>query len=165
MAWQEVETDVGEKVGRCSYSVHLKHGGARVSLPDTVATELGWSVKTKFKLQVGAGELDGSLRVVADPKGKISGKAPPNKGQSLTIRLGRWKSLAPRDVDKVYVEHDADKANGALVIRLPTHALAVAPAPRPNPNANGAAKTDVTSKFFDDPKKPVSGRPVSRPPI
>lgn len=167
MAWQEVETDIGAKIGRCSYSVHLKHGGARVSLPEVVAKELGWTAKTRFKLQVGAGESEGALRVVADAKGKISGKSAP-KGGGLTIRLGRWPSLAPRDVDKVSVEHEVQREASALVVRLPTHAQAVAPAPRTMvaptipPQANG--KVDVSSKFFNDPKPPANGRPVSRPP-
>lgn len=162
MAWQEVETDIGNKVGRCSYSVHLKHGGARVSLPEVVASELGWTVKTRFKLQVGAGELEGALRLVADAKGKISGKSAP-KGGGLTIRLGRWPSLAPRDVDKVSVDHEMQKDAGALVVRLPAHALAIAPAAR-IPALIGVAKTDVSHKFFDDPKNKAGGRPVSRPP-
>lgn len=167
MAWQEVETDVGEKVGRCSYSVHLKHGGARVSLPPAVADLMKWTAKTRFKLQVGAGESEGQLRLVATADGKIAGKSPP-KGKGLLVRLGRWKSLAPRDVDKVFVEHDADPATGALIVHLPPHALMAAPAPRapvvpPKAAPAGAARTDVTSKFFDDPKK-TNGRPVSRPP-
>lgn len=165
MAWQEVETDVGEKIGRCGYSVHLKHGGARVSVPPSVAGELGWTSKTRFKLQVGAGESEGALRLVADAKGKIAGKAPPKQGGGLTIRLGRWPSLAPRDVDRITVEHEVQKEACALVIRLPTHALAVAPAPRSSASALVAnGKTDVSSKFFNDPKPPTTGRPVSRPP-
>lgn len=168
MAWQEVETDVGSKVGRCTWSVHLKHGGARVSVPESVTAELGWNKATKFKLQVGAGETDGSLRIVADSLGKIIGKAPP-KGKGLLIRLGRWPALAPRDVDKIAVEHETQTLHSALVIRLPRHAQAVAPAPRPAVSITGGAqpgrdangvpippKRDVSDKFFNDPKRPVA---------
>lgn len=163
MAWQDVETDVGSKLGRCSYSVHLKHGGARVSVPQSIAIELGWGPNTKFKLQVGAGEQDGSLRLVADPAGKIGCKPPP-KGQGLLIRLGRWPGLAPRDVDKVSVDHEAQRSGaGALVVTLPKHATVNTPMPRTSsptiappqrPAGNGGRTVDVTHRFFDDPKKP-----------
>jgi len=167
MAWVETETDVGSKFGRCTWSVHLKHGGARVSVPEAVVAELGWSKATKLKLQVGGGDTEGSLRIVADTLGKIICKAPP-KGKGLLIRLGRWPSLAPRDVDKVSVEHEVQKDHGALVIRLPVHAQAVAPAPRTTPASSvmgggptaatqpPGTKTSVNDKFFNDPKRPVA---------
>lgn len=50
----------------------------------------------------------------------------------MLVRLGRWPSLAPRDVDAVAVDYEISAAN-ALIISLPVHAQAVAPAPRPGP--------------------------------
>lgn len=162
MAWQEVQTDVGAKVGRVKYSVALKHGGARISVPKAVADELGWKKTTTFRLLVGGGETDGKLRLEPFDKGRIVAKAPPS-GEGLIIRLGRWPALAPRDVDAVAVEHEVDK--GALMVSLPDHARMVQPAARPATPASGgrdangvptAARRDVSHQFFNDPKKPPS---------
>lgn len=162
MAWQEVETDVGAKVGRVKYSVSLKHGGARVTLPKPVVDQLGWKKTSTLRLLVGAGELEGKLRIEAVDKGRITAKSTPT-GDGLIIRLGRWPQLAPRDVDGVHVDHEVDKP--ALIITLPRHAQLVAPdprtmpaTPRPQPVAEitgrDGTKVDVTSRFFNDPKKP-----------
>ena len=132
MAWQEVETDIGAGVGRPKYSVSYKHGGARLSIPKGTAERLGWTKETRLKLLVGGGESSG--------------------------KLGRWPGLAPRDVDKIAVEIELD--GSALVVTLPTHALAVPPAPR-QPAGNGAGPTagkrDVSDQFFNDPKRPPVG--------
>jgi hypothetical protein len=61
-------------------------------------------------------------------------------------------------VKGVAVEHEVDKQ--ALVIILPRHAQMATPEPRPQaapakPTPPTAAKRDVTSQFFNDPKKPV----------
>lgn len=162
MAWQEVTTDVGAKVGLTKYSVALKHGGARISVPAAIIKALGWKNGATFKLMVGGGELSGKLRLEPAKDGKIVGRQPPNGGEGLIIRLGRWQGLAPRDVDAVSVESEAD--GSALVVTLPQHARNEAPPPRPTatattisspPASPTAAKRDVSAQFFDDPKRPV----------
>jgi hypothetical protein len=160
MAWQEVTTDVGAKVGLTKYSVALKHGGARISVPAAIIKALGWKNGATFKLMVGGGELSGKLRLEPAKDGKIVGRQPPNGGEGLIIRLGRWKGLAPRDVDVVSVE--AEVEGSALVVTLPQHARNEAPPPRPTtsattisspPSAGAApAKRDVSAQFFNDPK-------------
>jgi hypothetical protein len=170
MAWQEVQTDVGAKVGRVKYSVALKHGGARISVPKPVIDQLGWTKKTCFRLLVGGGDTEGKLRLEPSDKGQITSKAPPS-GEGMIVRLGRWAGLAPRDVDAIAVEHEA--VGNALIISLPSHAQNAAPPPKPqpmtpsapraplasSPTANG--KISVNNRFFDDPPKtkalPVSG--------
>ncbi|MFO1080833.1 MAG: hypothetical protein U1E23_09435 [Reyranellaceae bacterium] len=156
MAWLEVDTDVGAKAaGRAKYSVALKHGGARVSVPKHIVDQLGWKKTATFKLLVGAGEMDGKLRLEPSDGGRIAAKTAPGRGAAgLLVRLGRWPQLAPRDVDAVAVDHEIDKA--ALVITLPRHAVMAAPPP-PIPRATvpappTAGKRDVTSQFFNDPK-------------
>ncbi len=159
MAWQEVETDVGtKKAGTTKYSVALKHGGARVSVPGSVRELLGWTEKTTLRLLVGGGETAGKLRIEVASKGKLSGRKPPLGGEGLIIRLGRWAGLAPRDVDAVTVDFDVDGT--ALIIALPAHAQAIAPPPRQATTivvpatAAIVGKRDVTSQFFNDPKRP-----------
>jgi len=168
MAWQEVTTDVGAKVGVTKYSVALKHGGARISVPAAIVEQLKWTEKTAFKLMVGGGELSGMLRLEPDPKGKIVGRKPPLGGRGLIIRLGRWQGLAPRDVEAVTV--DSQVEGSALIVTLPQHARNEAPPLRVSPvipvqhsaatssarPASGptAAKRDVSDQFFNDPKKP-----------
>jgi len=168
MAWQEVETDLGPAPGRVKYSVCMKRGGARVSVPKVVVDELGWSAATRFKLLIGAGDLEGKLRLEPKEGGAISGRIAP-KGGGLLIRLGRWPALAPRDVDAIAVGSDVN--DDALTIQLPEHARLVPPAARPAASIMGAAqsardangvktaptaKRDVTHRFFDDPKRPVA---------
>jgi hypothetical protein len=63
MAWQEVDTDVGPKVGRVKYSVALKHGGARISVPKHIVEQLGWKKTATFRLLVGGGDMEGKLRI------------------------------------------------------------------------------------------------------
>lgn len=160
MAWQEVTTDVGAKVGLTKYSVALKHGGARISVPVAIVAQLKWTEKTTFKLMVGGGELAGMLRLEPDPKGKIVGRKPPLGGGGLIVRLGRWPGLAPRNVDAVSVESQVE--GSALIVTLPQHARFEAPPARPpagvtampsTPGIPAAAKRDVSAQFFDDPKK------------
>lgn len=157
MAWLEVQTDIGNVgIGRVKYSVSLKHGGARISLPRSVVEQLKWTNKMHFKLLVGEGDVAGKLRLDASAEGRITGRIAPSGGGML-IRLGRWPKLTPRDVDTVSVDHEV--ANGSLIVTLPTHALAVAPAPRVAPPTvdRPTSKVDVTSKFFDDPKADKTG--------
>lgn len=162
MAWQEVTTDVSAKVGLTKYSVALKHGGARISVPAAIVKSLGWKDGATFKLMVGGGEQSGKLRLEPAKDGKIAGRQPPNGGEGLIIRLGRWQGLAPRDVDAVTVESEVD--GSALVVTLPQHARNEAPPARPpagvtvmpaSPGVPTAAKRDVTNQFFNDPKRPV----------
>lgn len=166
MAWQEVETDVGAKAaGRVKYSVAMKHGGARISVPKAVADELRWTKATTFRLLVGGGDTEGKLRLEPSSKGRIKAKASPS-GEALIIRLGRWPTLAPRDVDALAVEHEV--AEGALTVTLPDHARMVAPSQRPAVSIMGGAqpardangvpvppKRDVSDRFFNDPKRPA----------
>lgn len=161
MAWQEVTTDVGAKVGVTKYFVALKHGGARISVPAAIVEQLKWTEKTAFKLMVGGGELSGMLRLEPDPKGKIVGRKPPLGGRGLIIRLGRWQGLAPRDVEAVTV--DSQVEGSALIVTLPQHARNEAPPPKPpagvtvmpkGPQIPTVAKRDVSDQFFNDPKKP-----------
>lgn len=158
MAWQEVETDVGSKAGATKYSVAMKHGGARVSIPAGVREKLGWTEKTTLKLMVGGGEMTGKLRLEPSPAGKILGRKPPMGGGGLIIRLGRWPSLVNRDVDAVAV--DAEFDGSALVVALPVHAQAIQPAPRPAiataATSPPGAKVSVNDKFFNDPRQPVA---------
>lgn len=144
MAWQEVETDIGDKApGRVKYSVKDRTGPS-ISVPPGILAELRWTAETRFKLQVGAGERDGMLRLVADAKGKIKGKVAL-KSMGMLIRLGRWPSLAPREVDKLSVDHEVEvnpTIGNALIVTLPRHALAVAPKARDYV----AAKVDVTER-------------------
>lgn len=157
MAWQEVETDVGAKIGRVKYSVALKHGGARISVPKHVLTELGWTKATCFRLMVGAGESDGKLKLEPMTKGRIVSKAPPS-GEGLIIRLGRWTGLAPRDVEAIAVAHEI--IGNALVVSLPRHARNEAPPAKPT---SGSAPTrDVTTQITG--RDGNGGRPISRAP-
>jgi hypothetical protein len=165
MAWQEVETDVGSKVGRVKYSVALKHGGARVSVPKAIGDQLGWKKTTLFRLLVGGGDSTGKLKIEPVEKGRIVSKAPP-RAEGFIIRLGRWEGLAPRDVKGLAVDHEI--AGNALVVSLPRHALAVPPGASPPASAptrpvfGGGGKVDVTDKVAG--RNGNGGRPMSRPP-
>ena len=139
-------------------------------MPAALVAKLGWNEQTRFRLLVGSADLEGKLRIEPKDGGAISGKKPPKGGGSLTLRLGRWPLLAPRDVDAVKV--DSEIHDDALTIRLPDHARVAAPAPRPGTapalasvsgsvvrDANGvplpprpAAKVSVNDRFFNDPK-------------
>lgn len=157
MAWQEVEVDLGAGgAGRVKYSVALKRGGARLSVPAALVAQLGWTSDTRFRLLVGSGDLDGKLRLEPKDGGAISARKPtgPKGGQGLIIRLGKWPQLAPRDVDAVKV--DSEIHDDALTIRLPEHARAVAPAPRvaAAPVPTERRTVSVNDRFFNDPKKP-----------
>lgn len=162
MAWQEVTTDVGAKVGLTKYSVALKHGGARISVPAAITKALGWMNGATFKLMVGGGEMSGMLRLEPVKDGKIVGRKPPLGGGGLIVRLGRWPGLAPRNVDAVSVDSAIDGA--ALIVTLPQHARNEAPPAKPpagvtvkptGPTIPPATKRDVSAQFFDDPKRPV----------
>lgn len=162
MAWQEVETDIGGTAGRCKYSVSMKHGGARISVPKSLVELLLWTKDTRFKLLVGGGDAEGKLRLNPTPSGKITTR-PNLKGGGVLVRLGRWPTLVARDVDAVAVEYEID--GSALNIILPTHARAVSPAPRPAPTAahsGGIGRTDVTTKIAG--RDGNGGRPISRAP-
>lgn len=164
MTWQEVETDIGPKVGRVKYSVTLKHGGARVSVPKHVAEALGWKKDASLKLLVGGGEQEGKLRLEPAANGRLTMRTSVGKASTVfQVRLGRWSALAQRDVDSVAVEHVID--GKALVLALPRHALMVAPTisvgkslatvSTENPLGAPNGKVDVSDRFFNDPKKPI----------
>jgi len=181
MAWQDVEVDLGgSRRGRVLWSVTLKQGGARITVPNAVLEVLGWTQHAALKLQVGSGEQSASIRLVADSKGPIRATKPYANAKSLQYRLGIWQGM-PRDQEQVAVRHEA--LDGTLVLHLPavvkatTQAAAKTIAPPPpadRDNTRGKAarpvasimsgpppqrpvtgKIDVTSKSFDDPKRPV----------
>ena len=180
MAWQDVEVDLGRaRKGRVHWSVTLRQGGARITVPNSIIEVLGWTHHTSLKLQVGSGDKAGSLRIVADSKGPIRATKPYANAKSLQYRLGIWQSM-PKDQEQVAIRHEV--LDAALVLHLPavarpatqkTAGMPAAPtelAPRaqpattaraasvmsgPAPERPTAAKRDVTHQFFDDPKRPV----------
>lgn len=180
MAWQDVEVDLGgSRRGRVQWSVTAKQGGARITVPNTILEALGWTQHTTLKLQAGTGDASGSIRLVADSKGPIRATKPYANAKSLQYRLGIWQGM-PRDQEQVAIRHEV--LDGALVLHLPavahaatqkTAGMPAAPAelaPRPQPATTArpasimsgppperpaARKVDVTSRFFDDPKRPV----------
>lgn len=171
MAWQDVEVDLGgSRKGRVLWSVTAKQGGARITVPNGILEALGWTQHTALKLQVGTGDQAGHLRVVADSKGPIRATKPYANAKSLQYRLGIWRDM-PRDQEQVAIRHEV--LDGALVLHLPAvvkattqpvAARAVAAAvpavsgsimSGPPPVKPAGTKVDVTSRFFDDPKRPV----------
>ena len=162
MAWQEVDVDLGAGgAGRVKYSVALKRGGARISVPAELVAKLGWSDGMRFRLLVGSADLEGKLRIEPKDGGAIAARKPtgPKGGGGLIIRLGRWPQLAPRDVDAVKV--DSEIHDDALTIRLPEHARQVVPAPRQVAVPTAIEPTQrrtvsVNDKFFNDPKPRVA---------
>lgn len=171
MAWQEVTPMLGGDAANAKrlvrYSV-TKRQGFKLMVPAATAVgECGWKVGEKLKLFVGSGDHAGKLRLVGDKAGLLT-LHKFNRGDEVWfINLGkRVPHLPDREVARVVVQHAVSA--GALEITLPTHAQAVAPAPRtmvaPTIPPPATGKVDVSSKFFNDPKPPASGRPVSRPP-
>jgi len=180
MAWQDVEVDLGgSRRGRVQWSVTVKQGGARITVPMDVIKVMGWTATTALKLQVGTGDNAGSIRLATDPKGPIHATKPYANAKSLQYRLGIWPGM-PEDQDRGAIRHEV--LDGALVLHLPattqraaapvavkadTPAAVGAPASQPQSRPAGSimsgpppqravtGKIDVTSKFFDDPKRPV----------
>ncbi len=147
MAWQDVTPIIGSSSnakGLVRYTVGKKMG-CTISLPAAVGDELLWKAGTHLKLSVGGGDLFGKLKLVEDPAALPVVKG--SKGGTLVVRLGRWAQLPEREVDRIAVEHQVE--GRALIITLPSHALAVAPtrvgaaAPAPAP----ASRIDVTEKI------------------
>ena len=163
MAWQDVEVDLGRaRKGRVHWSVTLKQGGARITIPNAVTEVLGWTHHTSLKLQVGSGDKAGSLRIVADSKGPIRATKPYANAKSLQYRLGIWQGMPKQDQEQVAIRHEV--LDGALVLHPPAPAERAAVQPArptdsimsgPPPQRPLGGKIDVTSRFFDDPKRPV----------
>ena len=181
MAWQEVTPDLGvSRRGRCLWSIKVKHGGARLTVPMDVASKLRWTATTALSLQVGTGNDAGSLRLIEHPNGPIRAMKPYAGAKSLQYRLGFWHGLLREDQDQSAIRSVID--GDALILHPPglAHAtvqpatakpaapdavatLASLPKPRPStsimsgppPERPTAAKRDVTAQFFDDPKRPV----------
>lgn len=175
MSWQDVEVDLGRaRKGRVHWSVRLKQGGARITVPNAVIEVLGWTHHTALKLQIGTGDRAGSLRIVADSKGPIRAIKPYPNAKGLQYRLGLWQGMPQQDQPQIAIRHEV--LDGALVLHLPAPAVkAAVPSPPaetensrgqparstasimtgPPPERPAAAKRDVTSRFFDDPKRPV----------
>lgn len=177
MSWLDVEVDLGgSRRGRVQWSVTLKQGGARITVPNTIIEALGWTQQTALKLQIGAGDKAGSLRIVADSKGPLRATKPYANAKSLQYRLGIWQGM-PEDQDQIAIRHEV--LDGALVLHLPTVAhstvqtavstvtkpIPLAPRPQPAttprpasimadppPERPAARKVDVTSRFVNDPK-------------
>lgn len=163
MAWQEVEVDLGgSRKGRCLWSIKVKHGGARLTVPMDLANKLGWAATTTLSLQVGTGNDAGMLRLIEHPNGSIRAMKPYANAKSLQYRLGFWQGLPRQDQEQVAIRHEV--LDGALVLHPPAPAeKAAVRLPRPTasimseppPQRPVGGKIDVTSKFFDDPKRPV----------
>lgn len=183
MAWQDVEVDLGgSRRGRVQWSVTAKQGGARITVPMDVIKVMGWTATTALKLQVGTGDNAGSIRLATDPKGPIHATKPYANAKSLQFRLGFWEGLVRQDQQQVAIRFEFEGV--ALVLHPPAVARATAQAaippapadrdntrgqpskPQPRPSASimsgppperptAAGKIDVTSRFFDDPKRPV----------
>lgn len=179
MAWQDVEVDLGGgRKGRVLWSVTVKQGGARITVPNAIIDALGWTQHTPLKLQVGTGDNSGTIRIAVDSKGPIHSTKPYANAKSLQFRLGLWQGM-PRDHEQVAIPHEV--LGGALILHLPAaparvaqteaakpvvtvaepvavaatpvRAASIMSGPPPvKPAATG--KIDVTSRFFDDPKKP-----------
>ena len=181
MAWQEMEVDLGgSRKGRCLWSIKVKHGGARLTVPMDLANKLGWAATTTLSLQVGTGNDAGMLRLIEHPNGAIRAMKPYANAKSLQYRLGFWQGLPRQDQEQSAIRSDID--GDALILHPPVVAQKVAepatvkpatsdavatlgslPKPRPAasimagppPERPTAAKRDVTAQFFDDPKRPV----------
>ncbi len=149
MAWQDVQPIVGGSAnakGRVRYKVSLRFG-CTVTVPEAVVAACGWKPGERLRLSVGGGELFGKLKLAPDPAGLPV--LQKGKAQSFMIKLGRWSQLPAREVDRIAVEHQVE--GRALVITLPSHALAVMPSSlagvvAPRASAAPAGKVDVTER-------------------
>lgn len=173
MAWQEVEIVQRERrADKVQYGYGAKFG-ARIMVPGSLAAALKWKAGDHVRVFVGAAESAGKVRLVVDPAGVlVIGKTP---GATLQVYFGKAAPFVERLFYRCAVNHVVE--GGALIVTLPRGALPDEPmramptvAPRPPVSAQPiraaidatAGKTDVTHKFFNDPKP--NGRPISRPP-
>ncbi|WP_289298229.1 hypothetical protein [uncultured Reyranella sp.] len=127
MSWQDV-TPVNARtaLGMVNYSYSPKLG-ARVTLPASVGEALKWKAGHRIRLQVGADEHAGLLRLVADANGPLNVRAC--RTTALQVHIGKLDALPSREVKRCTVRHEVDAS--ALTITLPSHAQALLPASRP----------------------------------
>jgi hypothetical protein len=171
VAFQEVEVELGgQDLSRCKYSVHLKHGGARVSVPAALTEKLGWGTSTRLRLLVGSGDMEGILRLEAVAVGKITCR-PALKSGGLLIRLGRFKGLPERPVEGLRVDTeiggDAKNLHSNVTwmqLKIPDHARLVAPMPRQTANLGGGHQPTRDAGEKRPPNQAGGGMPVERLP-
>ena len=155
MSWEDV-TPINARTasGMVNYSYSLKLG-ARVTLPADVGEALQWTAGQRVKLQVGAGEHAGKLRLVAADNGPLIVRTC--KATALQVHIGKLDVLPAREVKRCSVRHEA--VPSALAVTLPAHALAVAPAARPSQPAGGGATVSIMSG--PAPERPAGGQKVN----
>ena len=122
MSWEDV-TPINARtaLGMVNYSYSPKLG-ARVTLPASVGAALKWTAGQAVKLQVGAGEHAGQLRLVADGSGPLNVRTC--KTTALQVHIGKLDVLPAREVKRCSVRHEVEAS--ALTITLPSHAQAIA---------------------------------------
>lgn len=172
MAWQDVEVDLGgSRRGRVQWSVTVKQGGARITVPMDVIKVMGWTATTALKLQVGTGDNAGSIRLATDPKGPIHATKPYANAKSLQFRLGFWEGLVRQDQQQVAIRFEFEGV--ALVLHPPAVAHATvqaAPAPAtakaaiPPPPADTDNTRGQPAKLQPRPSVSImTGPPPERP--
>ena len=153
MSWEDV-TPINARtaLGMVNYSYSPKLG-ARVTLPASVGAALKWTAGQAVKLQVGAGEHAGQLRLVADGSGPLNVRTC--KTTALQVHIGKLDVLPAREVKRCSVRHEVEAS--ALTITLPSHAQAIAPAARPTAAAGGGSSSLMAGP---PPQRPAAGAKV-----
>lgn len=129
MSWQEVTPVIGGTAGTMKRLVRYrvsKKFGAAVTVPASVAVELGWKKGDRLSLFIGGGDHAGKLRLALARAGLLTLR--PTRGEdTYQVNLGRVPQLPDREVDRLVVEHQVETSS--LIIRLPAHAQSIAPPP------------------------------------
>ncbi len=172
MAWQEVTPDLGgSRKGRCLWSIKVKYGGARLTVPVDIASKLGWTASTALSLQVGTGNDAGMLRLIEHPNGAIRAMKPYANAKSLQYRLGFWNGLPRQDQEQSAMRSDI--YGGALILHPPVVAqkvgepinvrAAVPPPPADTDNARGqplkpAPRPSTSIMSGPPPERPTAAK-------
>lgn len=131
MAWQDVTPVlVPEHTGSRRITLRVSATrGACLSLSAAIVAELGWTIETHLRLQLGHGEVAGKLRLVSDRDGPlrlvergVNLKRPTTtkRGVYFLLRLGRWPGLPGAQLDSAAVDYDiAGQPGKHLTITLP----------------------------------------------
>lgn len=154
MAWVELAPPAPSAFGKpvSITIVGRREGGsgashAQISVKRALLEELGWNADGAFRVMLGGAELEGFLRIEADPKGAFAGKKSRVAG-SLHMRLGRLAGMPNQRTKASGCSYEI--VSGALVVRLPwgkPAAAKVAPAVVTGPRVR-----DVTSSLMGDPQ-------------